>query len=651
MIFHELSLENIGVFKGKQTISLAPKPGKPLVLIGALNGAGKTTILEAFQLVLYGRHASNLRAQKSYNRYISRLINREVDPELGAAIELCFEMDTRPKRQQIRIHRSWKVHNGQIREELKVFENEIFSPFLTAQWDSCVEEILPSRLAELFFFDGEKIETITDLSQAADIVKRGLHILLSLDRIEELRRNLHLIRRRRLAQLEQPAANSSISLSEQHLNEALELRREVLQRRASIQNDFDSAEMEVKAASKEFQHIGGARAIEIEHWQLKERAAVSKSEREEQNARQLAAGDMPLLLVQPLLTEAYLSCKKAEARMDAQVAANAVKGRDHFYLGLLRELEVAPELHRIIDRRLSETRVPVVSAYSNAVDIHSQRLYKFVHKEFAESRTVIVEILQKHASSQKEIADARQVLQSIGDQSQTDQAWTKLQSAEQALATHRATLQLLETELLGIDRKIETLQKKLHQDMASVSQQVSTANDHRRVIQHALLADKSLEMLQQAVLTRSIANISAHITRAFRTLARKEDLLVNVTVDPKTFELRLFGKKNKEIEASELSAAERQLLALALLAGLAKASGRRIPMVIDTPLARFDGTHRVSLVDRYFPKASHQTIILSTDVEIDDHLRTRLKPITSQTYLLQFNEVLNGSEVKSGYFS
>ena len=39
--------------------------------------------------------------------------------------------------------------------------------------------------------------------------------------------------------------------------------------------------------------------------------------------------------------------------------------------------------------------------------------------------------------------------------------------------------------------------------------------------------------------------------------------------------------------------------------------------MIDTPLGRMDHTHRRNLVERYFPQASHQVILLSTDAEVD----------------------------------
>lgn len=58
MIFEEVTLYNYGIYKGLHTVSLdSNDPTKPVILIGAMNGAGKTTFLDALQLALYGKHA------------------------------------------------------------------------------------------------------------------------------------------------------------------------------------------------------------------------------------------------------------------------------------------------------------------------------------------------------------------------------------------------------------------------------------------------------------------------------------------------------------------------------------------------------------------------------------------------------------------
>jgi DNA sulfur modification protein DndD len=137
---------------------------------------------------------------------------------------------------------------------------------------------------------------------------------------------------------------------------------------------------------------------------------------------------------------------------------------------------------------------------------------------------------------------------------------------------------------------------------------------------------------------------------SFRTLLRKKDLVHQLRIDPESFQVTLTGANNQPLPFDRLSAGERQLLATALLWGLARASGRPIPTVIDTPLGRLDSTHRKHLVERYFPSASHQVILLSTDEEIVGSYHKSLIPSVSRHYLLAHNEKFGSTHINPGYF-
>jgi DNA sulfur modification protein DndD len=84
--------------------------------------------------------------------------------------------------------------------------------------------------------------------------------------------------------------------------------------------------------------------------------------------------------------------------------------------------------------------------------------------------------------------------------------------------------------------------------------------------------------------------------------------------------------------------------------GLAKSSDVELPIIIDTPFARLDSEHRTNIAKHYFPFASEQVIILSTDEEIDHRYVNLLQPFIGKNYLIKHNDAKRVSKIEEGYF-
>ena len=112
----------------------------------------------------------------------------------------------------------------------------------------------------------------------------------------------------------------------------------------------------------------------------------------------------------------------------------------------------------------------------------------------------------------------------------------------------------------------------------------------------------------------------------------------------------LIDEHSQTIQQYELSAGEQQLYAIAMLWALRQVSGRPLPIMIDTPLGRLDSNHRRRLIERYFPHASHQVVMFSTDTEVDETFYEALQPVVSRAYHLDFDETERMTEIREGYF-
>ena len=105
----------------------------------------------------------------------------------------------------------------------------------------------------------------------------------------------------------------------------------------------------------------------------------------------------------------------------------------------------------------------------------------------------------------------------------------------------------------------------------------------------------------------------------------------------------------EEVEKKKLSAGEKQLMVISLLWALAICSKKKLPVIIDTPLSRLDSIHREALISTYFPNASDQTIILSTDSEIDQKYYKLMKPHIGDEFTLVYDDELMKTTIKKGY--
>ena len=114
--------------------------------------------------------------------------------------------------------------------------------------------------------------------------------------------------------------------------------------------------------------------------------------------------------------------------------------------------------------------------------------------------------------------------------------------------------------------------------------------------------------------------------------------------------MTLVSREGRYIPKAQLSAGEKQIYAIALLWALRAVAARPLPIIIDTPLGRLDSNHRQNLVEHYFPNASHQVIVLSTDTEIDETYFRELEPFISHAYHLVYDEGSESTHAEEGYF-
>ncbi|MEY9486274.1 DNA sulfur modification protein DndD [Streptomyces calvus] len=226
----------------------------------------------------------------------------------------------------------------------------------------------------------------------------------------------------------------------------------------------------------------------------------------------------------------------------------------------------------------------------------------------------------------------------------------KRQQAMDRVAVAQAQVQRGEALVAEATSRVERLSAELARTQRRRAEVEWQSEVLKRVARYSDKARHTLDKFGAELLARHIKSVEVAVLKSFNKLMRKQGLIRDIRIDTDKFTLQLTDSEGEPVDPGRLSAGERQLLAVSLLWGLAQSAGNRLPSIIDTPLGRLDSRHRQHLVDRYFPEAGRQVLLLSTDEEIDENLLGRLKPYLAHTYTLVHDDKTFTTTVEPGYW-
>jgi DNA sulfur modification protein DndD len=654
MIFEELVLHNFGVYRGRHQIALAPKnPNKPVVLIGALNGSGKTTLLDALQLVLYGKFANcSNRGNLSYHDFLRRTINNNVDPADGAGLELQFRHTRGGRDETYRVTRVWGSTGKGMREDLEVYRAGVLDQALTERWYEYVDEFMPAPISSLFFFDGEKIEALAEATNSAALVRTGIHALLGLDLVDQLSKDLILVENRRRSKLQTQDEQLQLISVDSEIEELERRRARIILEKGAARNEVDRLEKEEGRLRTIYREAGGELYDRRDALESELSAVKDRLDDTDAKLRDLASGLAPLLLLPDLLASAQTQAQLEHETALYEELRNMLRARDSELVRVLKDLGS--------DARIVNT---VVDHLQKDLAARDQRTVgeSYLDTDPAEfavtdgnSLPDLRHEIDRHLTHREKVVDLVVTLQQALAGIPADDAISEINASLEAVIAERRKaefrLESLEQKLRELDAALDGKSRERQRHLEQVASKHVAQETTQRVLKHAQKSRRTLEVFRKAVAERHVARLEQSILESFRLLLRKKSLIARITIDPDSYVMALFDEKNKQVLPERLSAGERQLLAVAILWGLAKASGRPLPCIIDTPLGRLDSTHRKHLVEHYFPFASHQVILLSTDEEINGDYYRSLRRSIGRECVIAYDESKGASEMVAGYF-
>ncbi|MFW1530252.1 DNA sulfur modification protein DndD [Vibrio parahaemolyticus] len=660
MLITKLTLNNFRVFRGVHEIDLRPAPARlsksgpiegterPIILFGGLNGAGKTSILTAVRLALFGRQSfSQVLSNGEYIEALSELIHKGVGHggvQDNASIELEFKYSQNGEENTYKVIRGWK--RGK-KDSLCLEKDGIQIPELNyEQCQGFLNELIPTGIADLFFFDGEKIADLAE-DESGTVLKTAVRRLLGLDVIAKLKSDLNIFLKKQ--------GSSALSQSLKEEMDSLDKQRISHERNAEkLRGEADIVDAQIELVSRDILSLenklsqnGGAWAKTREDEQQKVDSLLKEKVELEKQIRMEMETSLPFALA-----------PNAMQRLQTQIKQEQqIKKKQNFGNELDSFLETLRSKYPSFDTEMAQSAIAdsfkahvgkfdsaellldISDRQANTIDYQLSNLSRESFSRFDEARVRLEKVEEEIDNASNNIARApeqEQVQELFADVRALDKKKEKLIIEYHALLEEakRELRQALETA-----RQIQKLHDK-NKDQSNKDQSISNAQNS------ILLLEKFGEQLTKA----RVNQLENEFVQSYKKLARKEDLQLSASINPASFDVELVDEHGIKINRKAMSAGEKQIYAISILEALGRTSGRKLPIIIDTPLGRLDSHHRDKLVENYFPTASHQVVILSTDTEIDRNYTSLIQDDIARTYEICFDGTTKSSTLKEGYF-
>lgn len=667
----DITLHNYKSFEGTCNICGLVEnltPDKPILLFGGLNGAGKTSIFEALLLCLYGKFNKTLFPSKGarledYESYIASATN-----ENAKSASLVTEMYVELGLDQVefggvdhslRLRRNWICQSGVARETgFRITQNGRPIEFVSEEeyTDFVRSELIPYEVAEFFFFDGERIQDfIKDEDKA---FAESLEAVLGIGSYRRLRDDVDVVRRRLVTDYNKDKeAATRLREIKSKIAEAEEKVTECGYKIEELKEDKRQLDEQVDNIDNETQRITRVSAETKEDLDTeKVRLTAEKTILDEQifEAVQeslpfVMMGELCQELLQQLVGEQELKEEKI-ARQKIEAEADA------------------------ISRQLFEDEASDPPLTDGQKAFYITRLQDIFSQQFegSSSHTTLLHDLSLSDTTyiRQQVENTRDLVSSLTTKlSRLSEVEPKLKQMTQAeqRATSEETKVLyekrgaLKQQLDQKDKEIESLEVEIRrrgEDVSSFNRQLGELED--KVTRHSHMQNQieycqkmrsALDAFSIRLRAQKVQYLEQYTLKMWQLLARKQDQIASIKIDSaNNFLMFLFDTQGRKIDKTKLSAGEKEILAISLIWALRNLANRSLPIVIDTPLGRLDSKHRIKIAQNYFPRASHQVILLSTDTEIVDDEYQAISPFVCKELLIYKDSAAQTSTVHEGYF-
>ena len=637
-----IKLCNFRSFYGKTPeITLAGGDVRNTTMIYGSNGAGKTSILNAFTWVLYEKFSA---AFASTEQLVNKRAIAESQP--SQPVECWVEVGWEHESNRYRATRGCRVYKnesdfieaGKTQLKIQVAGDDGKWYFPLQQAEEIITQILPASLHQYFFFDGERIEEIVRSNNKAEIAA-AIRTFLGVEVIELSIKHLK-------------DAKKTLETDLKHIGDA---------ETKQLLNQQEKQELEIENIHKRQTEINQ----ELENYQTFKKE-VSNKLRELSAVKELQERKQSLESQKDSLRD---ELKKTRENLKKVISARG-------YTVLLSETttkfrEIFTDLKQRGELTAGISREFVNDLLTSGRCICGADLREGTHTHFH-----VKNLMRKAGSSTVEETAIRMSAQVDEIDNQADSFWEEADREQARIHQLRENLSQVELELSGIqeqlrkdpNEEISSLQKRLDEIEAKIDELNREQGANQQEVSHlktdidALikqiskqkqneekqsLAQRRINATQDAI--ERLSEVKNRQENQFRLQLeqRVQEIFSDISFTPyipkisEKYELSLV-ENTTGIEAQvAASTGENQILSLSFIASIIDkvrdwSENRKMmmvpdsstfPIVMDSPFGSLDTNSRRHIA-RTIPKLANQLIVLVTKtqwrVEVEEEIADKI---------------------------
>ncbi|NWF61944.1 MAG: AAA family ATPase [Fischerella sp.] len=618
-------------------------------IIHGNNGAGKTSLLNAFTWVLYEKFSAAFASAE-------QLVNKRAiaEAKIGQPVECWVEIVWEHDSKRYRIKRSCRVYKNESDFEPGKTELSMWVGRDDGSWyfvppnqnlEDIINQILPSSLHQYFFFDGERIEQIVRSDKKAEIAE-ATKILLGVEVINRSIRHLSEAKKTLENELKIIGDSETKQLLRQQAKIEQEIER-INNRQTEIKQELEYQQTIKKETSNRLRELSAAKELQERRQNLESQKSANHGELKKKWEA----------LKKAISTRGY-TVLLSETTVQFREIIEDLKQRGELTSGISREF-----LHNL----LSSQRCICGAELQEGNHSHEN-----VKSLLDRAGSSLVEETAIRMSAQVDEIDK----QAVGFWEEIDREQAEINQLRQNISQIEADLDNIQErlrkdpseEIRNLQKRLDEIEEKITDltlEQGANQQQIANYKTEIETLSKQITKQK-LNEERQALAQRRIAATQDAIERLTLVKSRQEqqfrlqlekrvqEIFSEISFTPYTpkisdrYELTLV-ENTAGIEAPvAASTGENQILSLSFIGGIIDRvrewSQRKmlmvpdtstLPIVMDSPFGSLDEVNRRQIA-RIIPKLANQLVVLVTKTQWRGEVAAEIAEKIGREYVLVY---------------